>query len=740
MATYRFTLTTPEGSRTFGADQVSNWSDIKPSFVLNETYRGIFREFTSTFEFAFNARRTIIRAFDKYGYDVDIFLTIEVGNDNGEFSSFRQLAYRLRADIQEIEIGDLTVSLNFLDSGFVANIMNREDMEVNLELPDAGKIQSVDGDSVQAVDRLLWNTRLHDRRLIFNSLYNKPDETASASDSVADIGGGNYNKFFVFPLTYNYISDENFQNTFAAFVKTDGTQLGQSAFYLQSEKRRIIEFIVDIQGTMQFASSLDLTSVMAYRYGYVIRRADESTNDEFIFFNESEKYYGGEGDSVNDLGDDEFSLDFSMSLNESIEIEEGDSIELFFEIRTDELIAFDIAMQPDYSVLRIEATSLEIYPSTRADVILPHELFTQLLQVYTGQQTPFYSEFFGRKDLGYSENGPGSCVAVATGKMIRGFPYGEKQGDEKTETLFNTSFKDAFQAYNKIFNLAATIENIGREQRLRIEPMEYFQNFEILANLGDNISEISRTVNPDKIYSEIKVGYKNKEYEELNGLFSFNGEMRFSTPLQTEAESLQLINEWRADDIGIELTRRMQYADNPSEDYRSDEDIFFIDCQIFVSEISDDYYIYPKRGSNYDSVEGIFEPDWAYNLNLSPKRCFYNWQDEIKAGLAFKPNKSLKYIKGPKNPNLISKAPNELEIVESEDVLISSLKNAKFIPEMIQISEAPLTIDDWDNIKENRYGVIKFSHKGITLYGFIMDIEFDINKKTANFELLRANL
>src|SRR6056297_2550877 len=148
MATYRFTLTTPDASQTFGADKIRNWQDIKPAYVVNDTYRGIFREFTSTFEFVSNVRRSIIRAFDKYGYDVEIFLSIYAGNDNGERLSYKEVAYRLKADIQDIEIGDLFVSLNFMDSGFVADIMNREDLEVNLELPDSGFITSIDGDQV----------------------------------------------------------------------------------------------------------------------------------------------------------------------------------------------------------------------------------------------------------------------------------------------------------------------------------------------------------------------------------------------------------------------------------------------------------------------------------------------------------------------------------------------------------------------------------------------------------------
>lgn len=725
MATYRFTLTTPDGSQTFGADKIRNWQDIKPSYVVNDTYRGIFREFTSTFEFVGDVRRSIIRAFDRYGYDVEIFLSIYAGNDNGERMSYKEIAYRLKADIQDIEIGDLFVALNFLDSGFVADIMNREDVEVNLELPDSGFITSIDGKQVPAVDKLLWNTRLHDRRLIYKSMANNELTEFSHNQELLL----SYITF-PFPISWNYKSDPALQNIIP--VNSTSPIYGEDyafSFLLNSESAKTINLSIYFDfdylcnsGTVRWKVKLG-------------KRNSDNTSVDIIYERASKGYYS-ESD-WEDMTTSEHSASFEY--DGAIELEEGESLYLIFDGQTT-----SSSLPDGYTIntrnLHIEATSLELYPPTNADLILPHELFTQLLQYYTGKETPFYSEFFGRTDLGYDENGPGAGVAVATGKMIRGFPYGENNGD--TQTFLNTSFEKAFQAYNRIFNLAATIEVIGNERRLRIEPMSYFRNFEVVADLGNNIREITRKIDVSKIYSDIQFGYQDREYEELNGLFSFNGEMGLSTPLRTESETLEIVNEWRADDIGIEITRRQQYEDDPSKDYRSDDDIFFIDCKILEEggSFAGNLFILPKRNENYDSVEGIFEPERAYNLDLSPKRCMYNWQEEIKAGLTFKANQKLKYIKGPKNANLISQKTGDIEIIEASDVLISTLKNSKFIPEIIQIAEAPLTQEQWDDIKNNRYGVIAFENKGVKLYGFIISIEFEINKKTANFELLRANL
>jgi len=739
MATYKFTLTTPDGAVNFGADKIENWADITPAYVVNDKYRGVFREFTSTFNFVSDIRAIIIKAFDKYGYDVDIFLSIYAGNDNAERLSYKQIAYRLRADIQKIEITDLSVSLNFVDSGFVANIMNREDVEVNLELPESGFIKSIDGDSVRAVDKLLWNTHMHDRRLIELSKL-KGDEGQSYSAIQADSQLGQINVLSL-PIPIRYNSTEGFQSPVPGCT-TFWDSIGLFSMLYNSERAGVMTIKGRIKGQINFPF---FDGQANWRIS-LRRFFNENTESELIkdYLASGTPYNAGTDTTwpfLSSVAGTNFKgpIPFDFEVNETVEIDHLNSLALYMSMSTTSTtIQFETDVVIDEESY-LDFSFLSLYPVTNADLITPHELFTQILQYYTGQQKPFYSEFFGRKELGYEEDGPGAGVAVATGKMIRGFPYGE--GDD-TQTYLNTSFEKAFEAYNKIFNLAATIEIIGNEQRLRIEPMSYFRNFEVVADLSNSLKDVSRKIETKKLYSDIEIGYKDREYEELNGLFSFNGEMGLATPLSTDAETLKLTNDWRADDIGIELTRRQQYENDPSKDYRSDEDIFFIDCQIIEEggSFAGNYFLLPKTDNEYDSVTGIFEPTRVYNLNLSPKRCFYNWQDEIKAGLTFKSDKSLKFIKGPKNAKLVSKKTGEVEIIEAADVEISTLKNPTFIPEIFMIAEAPLTVEEWENIKLNRYGVIAFEHKGVRLYGYISSIEFEINKKTANFELLRANL
>lgn len=723
MATYKFTLTTEDGTITFGADKVSNWSDIKPSLVVNDTYRGVFREFTNTFNFIGEPRTQIIKAIDTYGYDTEIYLTIDVGDDNGSRQSYKTIAYMLKAETQDIEINNLDVALNFVDSGFVGKVMNREDVAVNLDATE-----SLDGETITVPEKLLWDVELHDRMLTFNSKYTQDDYSGTYQQS-DDMGS---QLFFPFPVTADY----NTGDSPSALILTleDYSNLQQTPLLAVIDKSTYGAngtIKINTKGTVKFTQrSGSEPYLMEYVVVLMLLYSEERRAEEGRWAEPIQEFDTGLISSFD--GTDTINIDISGEYGFSLQ--EGDS--LLFGVtllKRYAVTTFNMSLEMDYNNVFISVISS--FPSTTAKAMLPHELFTQLLRIYTGKETPFYSEFFGRKDLGYSQDGEGAYLAIMTGKMIRGFPWGAPEDEDDPRTVINTSFKDAFEALSAIYNLGATIEDIGNDRRLRIEPMDYFRQMNVVADIGDILSEPSRQIAQDYMFNNVKVGYENQEYEELNGLYAYNGEFGFSVPFQGDGDTLDIVSKWRADDLGIELTRRQQYSNDPTIDYRSDDDIFVIDCK--------------KHGDNLNAfivnnefslIEGIFEPERAYNLKISPKRNFYRWQEEIKACVLFKPDSDIKYIKGPNNPSLKTQISGENEIDEDADVEVSALKNPKFLPEILMISEAPLTLEQWENIKTNKTGVIKFTHRGVTLFGYIRSIEFDINRKTANFELLRANM
>jgi hypothetical protein len=718
MATFRYTLRTPDAAVKFGTESVRNWQDVKPSMVKNETYRGVFQSMTSTLEFVGVIRDLIIRTIDAHGYDAEIFLTVEIGNNNRERSSFEVFEgmEEMKAELSEVDITELSVSLNFVESGFVADILNREDVKVNLDLTE-----TIDGEPLPPYSDLLMDLYLHDRKLIFNSLLETKEQsyTYDAKAVILD---------YALPLSIVYRSDDNFKNVIEQEPYL--VIIGDAArtFYLQSDLSRSIAIKINIDCTLSITGG-----DIIYGWFIRVRRVRDGNTTELVTLASSVFFSGpylnlGVGNNIN------VTIDYFANWD----VQEGDSYSLMF--RTAPLAGTGADSQ-DVTVaitdLSIEGVSLESFEPTVSKSIPPHELFERLIHTITGEPNAFYSDYFGRTALGYSKTGEGAYLTTLNGLMLRNFP------DDKTK--FNTSFKEAFEAFSKEKNLVGTIETINNRKVFRIEKYSDVYAQEVILKLGA-VSEVSRSIDFEKIFTEIKTGGGTEEYEEVNGLFSFNGEFTFAAPMKTSASILNLIGPYRKDDIGIELTRRLQYVLDPNKDYRADEDIFIIDSKHSNIAPGEEFPVYNGKGvlianraEGFENIEGIYEPSRAYNLNLSPKRQLLLWGSIIASGLLQKSDKSLKFVKGAKNQDLITKKFGEAELVESGDILIQSLDSAIVLPDLIMIAEAKMDFEQYKLLARNPTKLVEFNNKGVQIFGYILSTEFDFERNVCNFELERAN-
>jgi len=711
MASYRFTLRTPSTAIIFGSDKVRNWQDIEPELVQHEVYRGIFREFSNTFEFIGDIRKLIIETLDTYGIDAKIYLLVEVGNDNKEKWSFEPISDELLANLSNCEISENAVSLDFADNDFTSKFFNSHDKKVNLDITE-----NFEGNEITPVP--LNDVYLHDRTLVFNSQIKTTNDVTRHNFYRLPVGDNTDAKITI-PCKIKYKSDGNFKNINAGKNLPEGAR----EFYLKSEKDRIIKINYNLNFKIKGDGAFSAT-----RWQLILKHV-KTTPVEYVICQSTG--YGGSYPNV--IRDAEY-----ITINESFEntyiINEGDSLELYLHFG---VIGHGVVfLFLDATDIDIFGTSNEYFNPTSAKALLPIELCTQLLHIYTGVKLPFYSNYFGRTELGYSVDGSGAYLAIMNGKMARGFPWELSQ--------FNISFKEVFEELNKIKNLGAVIENIGGNYRFRIDKYEDLINNNIVIDIGKNFKDLSRTTDENAMISEISVGYKDLIIEEVNGLFSYNGEINYVTPLQIEGKKLDILSKWIASDIAIEVTRRQHYTLFPSKDWKFDKDIFIIDCKSQKEFLNGEWIkldlpLLPITNEDYETIQGIYEPNRTYNLNLSPKHNFLNWQKEIKSSLLQKTGDTIKIVKKANNPDLVTKKTGEQTIIESSDVIISQLENPYNTPDLIMIGESQLTRAQYNLIRNNPYGLICFESKGNKIYARVKNISFAINRKTCNFELIRAN-
>lgn len=100
------------------------------------------------------------------------------------------------------------------------------------------------------------------------------------------------------------------------------------------------------------------------------------------------------------------------------------------------------------------------------------------------------------------------------------------------------------------------------------------------------------------------------------------------------------------------------------EDYRSDKENFLIDSELNGAT---DATVKSKKGSPLQ-IDGILSPNTAYNIDLRPRKLLSNWFNVISSGLYQLPTKSIKFVKGANNTNLVVNG-----VSETSDIAINEL-------------------------------------------------------------------
>jgi hypothetical protein len=707
MNTFRFILRDPDGATTFGADQVQNWDSIVLSMTRNKTYRGLLRKFTGTFEFADKIRRRIIRVMDLYGSNAELYLTVQVGNANKDQGSFRTIGGgEIKTDMGSIDVRELTVELAFNASDFEEVLFSRDNNKV-----EYATNTSVDGATLQpyTTKRAL----LHDRVLELRSELTIPAQEVRASFNSIGLHR-------ILKTNIKYKSEDDFKIT--EKEPAANSWIVENCFILNADG----EYIWDL----------------SIRFGYTIQHLpdvhDDKTREVYL------KIYEVDADSANIFSTKVEKYSKYLGLVNVVGVDlvglVDETIQLSIAQGKSAIIAFDYPDTPnnmpyniylnvsDDTVLRFVRQSA--YPATGANLIPPHELFERTCQIITGKRYPFYSELFGRKELGYINDGERAYLCAGNGLMIRDFPFAGSEPDTKYANI-STSLRDIFKNYNALLNLAAVVEQMPNgNYRFRVEKYDTIFKQKNIISLGAFVSGVSRELDNDAIFGEVVIGCKDYQYEEVNGLEPFNCQFNYTTPLKSTGK-LDALGSWRWDDYGIELARRNQYVDSPTADTRYDADIYIIDCK---PSTVPGYDLEAVKAEDYDSVTGILSPDTVYNLNLSPGQTLRRWMSVINTSMI--KGGVLKYGASEKNSNLIT-VKDGVEIVERADVTIDGVP--LHMPEQIKIDDFPLTFEQYQAIESDPSGVCEIENKGVKLYGHIEELDYSVAKGTASIVIKRLN-
>lgn len=367
-------------------------------------------------------------------------------------------------------------------------------------------------------------------------------------------------------------------------------------------------------------------------------------------------------------------------------------------------------------------------PPTEAVVSLVHETASRITEAITDVCLKVKSDYYGRTDsepYAAAVDGCGSLRVLSSGLRIR-------NAENPKHFL---SLRELFDGLNGIDNIGMGIEG----DWLRIEPMEYFYRDELILSLPA-IPKATFTLDPEKAYSIVRIGYKKWETEGLRGLDEFNSNKEFRTSLTNINNTIDLTSGFIAAGYVIEQTRQQSFAESGGADTKYDNDTFIICVE------RDAYGVKVEQG-NIDNASGFFSPATAYNWRIRPWYNLMRWWKSLVQSYTNLINTTSKLIFSAGTGNLLASGelpagdPCKLENgpkAENKDML-----PADFEDENLPIWKAetvdlayPMSLKDFNLVKANPYGYINMQcGSGDYIKAFIINLNYKPAKGEADLTL-----
>ena len=426
-------------------------------------------------------------------------------------------------------------------------------------------------------------------------------------------------------------------------------------FYLDSDVAKTIEidFYLDATLNTVLGSALDV---------YILHRdIDDNTTELRKIFNSD---YGNQ-------------FNYVVDYKGLFDLEEGDSLMIVLGAIGNTANSGLVSIQYN-ATPKLTVTEDSIRPDSQTKAVLMHDIGDKLMQIITGEQGRYYSEYFGLEDLGYEADGEFARLALTLGFWIRQFYYETEivDGIETTKNAMEISL-DQFLNTTRATNLTGYgIETMNGVETLVHEDLKYFFQDAVAINLTNQVTDLEYSSAKAFCYSSLLFGYKKGgEYDEAMGLDEYNVRSGFTLPITRVDTTYKAESDARADKYGQEFARRKSKTDYPTTDTAYDKDLHLLDLKnglglaLEERDFNDDFDELPKN---------IYSPETATNLRLTPSAIEERHEWFYGACLTKQQDKKVRYANGDGNKSLITKK-NGVSRAEKDDLEISELAKPRFV-------------------------------------------------------------
>lgn len=669
-------VVTPTLTPTYLQYAPSNWQDISITFERGWTYYGLFRQFTSSFNFVKDGAK-IIRwaAYLSVGVETPIVLKIEKYNRLAAVADYEDF---LQCDIDVSTMQDSLdeVSVNLIEGGFIGKLKARENTTYEIDVinhPD-----------------VIW-VKMHGIKLNCDMQWIVSGNEATAFTDIVLPNTSYYQTLGVNtklqPRTVNPVL---FQSTFVANTSGTGPQ------------------DIDILSKFSFIATMGPgnTADGEVRVVLQLTQIDPLAFVSNIIISTTGPLPPGSSTTI------------SLDQIDTMTLPDNHQLELH--IICDDGLGGGGSNDYDIDILNLPGGISVSFNSTVPEgyipALRPKTVADEIVDKVSDGDTDAFSDMLEVEQ---------SDKVITSGDALRLL---ENSKLKITPASFYKSINSAFSSglhYDKDAELAY-FENKSF----------YFDSSTVITMLS-GVSNL--TVKPliSEMASKLKAGFRNITYDEINGKDEFNQETEFLLPYIRITNEKDLTSDIRADMYGIEYTR-LNLTDKKSTDADSDNDPFFIHIDSapagtipagYLGEGEDYYEIYrtpidATPGPSHWEISNLMYPETAFNIFFSAKRQLQRWGNYLASILYLLDGQTIKFqTKTKTNEDAVAMSTSEgagpTVIDEGADESVGNYTDPLFLPYLFEFDYA-------DNanlralVEANPHGVIRFPYKGNTLEGFVI--------------------
>lgn len=395
---------------------------------------------------------------------------------------------------------------------------------------------------------------------------------------------------------------------------------------------------------------------------------------------------------IQSIQDYEITFDPSELTGFNRGIKKGDSLAIFFKLRGDfATTGIDnesMTLTIDCKETLLKWNEDSFYKTTTTKCMTAYEVGQRLSEIFTGRQCFESYLLDGRKDTLLKT---GANLVFAPGGWLRNLKREVESEDRDGNTIkilenwpIEFSFEDLYKSIHALLPVGYGIATSGNTQKIVLEDMSFFFRDEVLVDLG-KIDIKSRSTAVEYCFQSLKFGYdKGGNYEKPLGLDEYNIKTTSRSPLTVTDKEYSALGPSRTDSYGAEDCRRMPYEEYSDRDTPYDKDNFMFHVKgesVFEVRTWQDDFVAPPKG--------VYSPDTAFNLELSPGRNRERHGRWFTPGFYKLKDENVQFLTSEGNSQLSTQKAGEDPLKENEqEIPVPAFGKPIFEPEWIEAESA----------------------------------------------------